>query len=158
RPERCEQSRRSMKQLIHRRTRDGHPLPRQLLLEAIDRQMVSALRDGEMREEARSVLALLDDLRRTRCRDHAATAAAAKHLLDVLVTHEPRGHELPDEGALARAHRDEIRTPARGTPSKRLRHLVIDPQSWSLGFGLGSSSPRRLLLLRRCWLTRLHAR
>jgi hypothetical protein len=90
-----------MKEPIHRRARDGSALAREFLLQSIDRKMVSALGDGDVREEASAVLPLLYDLRRARCGDDAATASTAQDLLHMLDAHELRGHELPHARDLA---------------------------------------------------------
>jgi len=104
-PHRLEQRRRAVEQLVHRRARHGHPLACELLLEPVNGQVVRALGDAEVREEARTVLPLLDDFRGAWGRQHAATTRAAEDLLHVLVPDEARRDVLPDEGALARPHR-----------------------------------------------------
>jgi hypothetical protein len=120
--------------------------------------MVSALGDGDVREEASAVLPLLYDLRRARCGDDAATASTAQDLLHMLDAHELRGHELPHARDLAVAERSEIRAPARRAATEGVRHFVVDPQSFRLCFGLGASLSRRLRLRGRRGLAGLHAR
>ena len=106
--------------------------------------MVGALRDRDVREEAGTVLPLLDDLRRSWCGDYAASAATTKNLLNMLVSNELRRYELPDEGALPGAHRNEVRSTAGRAPAELGGDFVIDPQSLSLGFGLGPRLARGL--------------
>jgi len=118
---------------------------------------VGALRDRDVREEARAVLPLLNHLRRALRGHDAASASAAEDLLDVLDADELRGHELADVRALPVAERREVRAPAGRTAPKRLRHFVFNTQSWSLRLGLGRSLARRLDLLVRRGLARLHA-
>ena len=111
--------------------------------------MVGALADGQVREERRAVLALLDDLRRARRGDDEAVAAAAQHLLHVLDAHEARGHEFPDGRRLALAERLELGVAADRAPALGVGHFVLDPHSWGLGFGGRPLAPRLLPLLRR---------
>ena len=138
-----------MKKLIHRRACDGRALTRELLLQSVDWQVIRTLCDRNVGEEARAIRALLDDLWRAGRGDDASTAAATQDLLNVLEAHELCGHELPDEGALARAHRREVGAAARRAAAKRVDHLVLDPHNWSFRFGLGALSARRLDLLWR---------
>ena len=157
RPHRREERRGSVKQLVRRRSRDGNALAR-----APSRGGGSAsgrpFGDTDVREEARPVLPLLDDLRRAWRGDDAATTPAAQHLLHVLVSDEPGRHEFPHESALAGRIGVRSVRPQGGAPTERLRHFVLGPHSWGLGFGLGPRAALGLRLLGRRQLAELHPR
>jgi hypothetical protein len=128
------------------------------LLEPIDRRVVSALGDGEMREERRAVLSLLNDLWRAGRGDDEAIASAAQHLLHVLDAKEARRHELPHAGLLSFAERLELRVAAHGTATFFVGNFVVYPHSWSLGLGCCALASRLLPILRRRRFAGLDAR
>lgn len=147
-PHRLEDRRRAVQELIHRRARDGDALTREGLLEAVDRDVVGALADGQVGEERRAVLTFLEDLRRAGRGDDEAVAATAQHLLYVLDAHEARGHEFPDRRLLALAKRVEPGVAADRAPAIGVGDFVFHPHSWGLGFGRRSLLPGLLPLLR----------
>jgi len=147
-----------VQELVHRGACDGDALALEGLFESVDRRVVGALGDGEVRQEGRSVLPLLDDLRRARSRGDEAIAAAAQHLLNVLDAKKPRRHELPDASLLSFAERLELRVAAYGAATFFVGNFVLDPNSWSLSFGRRAVAPRLLSLLRRRRFTGLDAR
>src|SRR5262249_54767859 len=128
---------------------DGDALALEGLLESIDRRVIGALGDGEVREERRAVLPFLNDLRRARGGDDEAVASAAQHLLHVLDAKEAGRPDLPHAGLLSFAERLELRVAAHGAATLPVGDFVVDPHSWSLGLDRRALAPRLLPLLRR---------
>jgi hypothetical protein len=123
--------------------------------------VIGALGNSEVREEPRTVLPLLDDLRRAwRC-DDKAVAPAAQHFLYVFDAKEARRHELEHPRLLSVAERVELRIAAYLAASLVVRNFVFYPNSWSLGLGCRAFLPRLPLLLgrrRRAGLDTRHLR
>src|SRR5262249_26058574 len=97
-PQWLRQLARPVQEIVHRRAREREAAAREILLEAIQRQVVRTLCDREVGEQARPVAPLLDHLRRARRGDDVVAAAAAQHLLHVLVPNEACRYEFVHGG------------------------------------------------------------
>ena len=97
--------------------------------EAIDRQRVDALRDDQVRDDARAVVPLLDNLGCPRRRDDVAVATAPKDLLNVAAAHKATRDVLEDLRSPARSQRVELVVAAlRAAPLVRW-HFVLSSRS-----------------------------
>jgi hypothetical protein len=108
-PDRPQKVARPMEQVCHRRAGHRDALPTEVLLEAVDRQVVPTLCDRNVCEEACAVAAPLDELVGARCGDDVVAALALEDLLHVVDANERRRHELPDRRRPSVADGAELR-------------------------------------------------